>query len=195
MAKVNKDIVPIAIVNDVQAITEYMKTGGNSVLLSEEQKNLLERIDFTDNLIRKYKNNSEIVSILCVRFSVSRKTAYKTIQATQEVYGSTATISKEYWRKITIDWIIDAINLARTSKDVKGLNAALANLIKALGLDKADTIDIDLTKYESHKYVINLPETTQKMINKMVQKGNVNLADMFPDNITDITAIQDGSGE
>lgn len=187
---------PLKIVNDTQAIAEYLKTGGNSILLTAEQKNLLERIDFCDNLIRKYKKQSEIVLVITTRFGISRQQAYKTVQATQEIYGSVATVSKEYWRKITIDWIIDAVNLARESKDIKGLNAALANLIKALGLDKTDITDIDLTKYEAHTYNIQLPKDTEKLMLDMVKKGVVNLADLFPDTITsvvtDISHLQDG---
>lgn len=124
----------------LEKICAYLQTKGAKEL-SKSLENRLDKIDFVDNLIRNGNSPKQVLVYLQKRFKdekISRATAYRYIADAKYVYGTINRESKDYWRGVLIDLILETRRLARKEKDYKTMSSCESNLFRALGLDKED---------------------------------------------------------
>jgi hypothetical protein len=124
----------------LEKICAFLQTKGANPL-SKTLENRLDKIDFVDNLIRNGNSPKKVLVFLQKRYkdeNISRATAYRYIADAKYVYGTISRESKEYWRGVLIDLILETRRLARQDKDYKVMASCEGNLFKALGLDKED---------------------------------------------------------
>lgn len=168
-------------IEDVDAIIAFLR-GTDNTDLSEKRKELLIRYDFIDNQIRAMIRESQIVKIIQKKFEISPATAYRSIGETKRVFASISRNDKEYYRRVAIEWSLDALRMAQEAKDLKGFNAALRNFYVITGLNK-EVVDMpDFEKLVQHNYQINLPPSANEFLQKLMQGGAINFSEVKPPN-------------
>lgn len=81
---------------------------GETSSLSAKQRELYERMDYADNLLRKYGPGKKTRKMIMKKFKVSDPTAWRICKAAENVFGSTARVNKEYYKEIAIETLIQA---------------------------------------------------------------------------------------
>ncbi|SDK35137.1 hypothetical protein SAMN05421823_102529 [Catalinimonas alkaloidigena] len=122
---------------DVEQVIAYMQQPATLTLTGKLQEKL-ERWDCCDNLIRQYGRYSTVVEMLMKKFGCSKATAYRDIQATEQVFGSINRTQKEYWRMILREMMLETRDLAKQNEDLRTMTAAEKNLMQLMQLDQQD---------------------------------------------------------
>ncbi|SFC71344.1 hypothetical protein SAMN05421780_108193 [Flexibacter flexilis DSM 6793] len=163
--------------SDEDDIIEFLRTGNGE--LSDKQKKLFDIYDFADNQIRNLVKESEVVNMLMLKYGVKRATAYRYISKTKQIFGSINRSEKEFWRRLVIEQCFDSIKLSKSLRDPKGLNGAIAQLIKATNLNEVDIDMPDFAALEPHTYELVLNDFSVSMMQSLMQAGAVNLVGMM----------------
>lgn len=130
-------------VNNLEVIIQYLSSEEGAVILSDKQKELLNRLSMADDLMRKGQNTMEIANMLMQKFSYGIATARRDISDAQYVWGTQVTRSKNYLVTLHIDRIRDIMQKL-IAKEAWGLLIKLmdvyTNALKLLPEDRqADT--------------------------------------------------------
>lgn len=90
-----------------EAIELFLVSEEGSVELSEKQKQLLQRWQYCDELIRRNEMTREsIAKLLMFKFKpLSRTTAYQDIVNTEAVFSSSTPLNKKYWIQNRIEFL------------------------------------------------------------------------------------------
>lgn len=120
-----------------EAITRYIQSDGDGVVLNPEQKKLLERVTFADEQIRRKTgliSREEIANIIRFRFECGRTTAYTYMATAEEIFSSSIPLNKKYLVQTRIEYCIQQIHLLdlNTSIDTKDKNDAKTKYEKIL---------------------------------------------------------------
>jgi len=181
-----------SIATDRDEIIAWLK--GNGEKLSTKQQEVYDRIDFADNIIRRYykpssehgriKTDKELANFIATKFNVSIATAYRDIQDCRLIFGSIRRVDKEYHRIVMVEMFMDAIRIARESipVNVREYINALNGLSKILGLDKEDSETPNWSELEPHEVNIYLDKRSQTVVNNIIMQGAVNLNDYLTEN-------------
>ena len=70
--------------------------------LTDAQKDLFEKIDFADNILRKYPSKKIAAAYSQRKFDCSLAAAYNYMTAALDVFNSRSRLDKEFWK----NWII-----------------------------------------------------------------------------------------
>jgi hypothetical protein len=100
-------------------ILNHLEQAGSTVL-TEIQKELLERWTFADEIIRRnvgFKKREAIAGMIMHRFDVCRATAYADIVNAEYVFSSSAPRNKKYLIGIRIDALEQNIMMATVERD------------------------------------------------------------------------------
>jgi hypothetical protein len=101
--------------SNVEVITDYLIAEPGSVILTELQLKLLERIEKVDELFRTGKYTSkEVANIVSKQFDQSLSTSWRDIDDARTVLGSTRKSNKKYLLAIHTDRIEAAIIFAQS---------------------------------------------------------------------------------
>lgn len=138
-----------------ERIIEYLRNGKGSVKLSMTEMEKYDRYDFIDNQIRENKSSSEIIMKVRGKFGISRAQAFRDVQTTKEVFGSVRPVDKPYYKSYLVESVIETIRMAKLKKDLKAKNMAEANLIKLLGFDKEDSMQITPEMFQQNILMVN----------------------------------------
>jgi len=170
----------------------------DSTKLSPKEKEMFDRWDVADNLLRQYPNRKDAASMMMEKFKgISRASAYRDLYNAQRLFGSMSRYDKNYWRDYLVNDILEVIKICKNQSpaDVRNINAAHSNLIKTLQLDKDDP-EIDIDKLEQHNYylVANIGGQSMKMDLSKMYKLPVDtkaaLAGCLSDEITEDIACE-----
>jgi hypothetical protein len=136
----------------------------NSSLSIEDQK-ILERWDFTDNLLRKFPRKKQIAGLLKERFKISTATAYNDIWYAQKLFGSVYTNDKDWWRNWMIEDGLVLIESAKAAGDRKTWAMERRNLIVILALDQKEEPKVNPEIFESNQIytIIQMGDVTIKL--------------------------------
>jgi hypothetical protein len=118
-----------------EVIIDYLTQEKGTVELNKTQKELYDRWDLADNLMRqrKYKK-TEIAKMICGKFNVSIATARNDLAEAEYIFGSTRKFSKIYVLSNLIDQLEDKMVEAERRGD-QDLVAKLAMILtKAISL-------------------------------------------------------------
>ena len=89
------------------------------------------------------------VSVFMVRqFGISEGQAYKDIRNSRRLYGDIRVYTKEAMRYHVSQWAIELLKMAKSKKDLRGMEKALERITKAYNLDKEDLSLPDPSKFQ-----------------------------------------------
>ncbi|MBP7400200.1 MAG: hypothetical protein KA954_11470 [Chitinophagales bacterium] len=134
---------------DIDNLVSALQKGDLGVLNSE-QLEYYNKVSVADDLMRDYQNHGKgkrvIAKMLMIKFNLrSEASAYKLINDAMYVFRSTNLLDKDYYKQLILDWQIHIFKLcmANPNRNFKHLNQAISNMIKIVGLDKADPEPLD----------------------------------------------------
>jgi hypothetical protein len=85
------------------------------------------------------KSLEKTVKLLCSRYDISRATAYRRCRDASVLFADVTRTHKEGERQVVYEMAQRAYRDAAKLGDAKGMNGAIANMIKLKGLDKEDS--------------------------------------------------------
>lgn len=85
------------------------------------------------------KSLEKTVKLLCARYGIGRTTAYRRCRDASVLFADVTRTHKEGERQIVYEMAQRAYRDAAKLGDAKGMNGAIANMIKLKGLDKEDS--------------------------------------------------------
>lgn len=161
-------------------IIAYLKDpDGETSILTEHQRQLLDRWNEAFTLQRNYHSTADTVAILMKRFpGLSRATAYRDCANALNLFGDLGQSTKQGIKHLSTEIVKDAINIARMKNNEV---AMMAGAEKIANINGVNTVDPDLPEFdklEPNTYNIMLPEGMQQAFQSMINRGEVNLSSM-----------------
>ena len=119
--------------DNLEAILQYLEAGGEGVVLTPKQTDLLERWTYTDEMIRRNvgkKKREEIANLVMSRWGVSRTTAYSYIVSAERVFSSSTPLNKAYFIQNRIEFLERTIRECAQMGDHKAAAMYEKSLVK-----------------------------------------------------------------
>lgn len=146
--------------SDNDLIIEYLTQDGDETRLSKALQLKLERMDSCRDLIKTYGSRTRVAPVLQKQFGISKAQAYRIIEDTQVVYGTTQKTSREFWLDIILGFIIDDRKKALLKGDFKSAAVMQKNMITAIEKLAGTNESIPFEKVQPPPVVIGFfPET------------------------------------
>jgi hypothetical protein len=131
--------------NDLESIEKYYQGELAFEKLSPKQKDIFDRLDYADNILRSalVKTEGACAKQMVAKFkplfhSYTIRTAYRDIELAKSIHKSISRIDKDYEKLKLINRLDWSMARAQATDNLREFNAALALKIKLLGLDKVD---------------------------------------------------------
>ena len=168
--------------------------GETAIELTPKELEVKQRLSETFSLLCNYHSPEQAKPIIREKYGISESQFYRDVRDAKRLYGDVTESSKADDRYIYSELAMKTFQLAAKEKDVKGMNMALANLIKIKELDKSDDTELTQEDLQSHNYymVISLGNKPIKIdlnqIDGLHPTNRKKLAEMIGGEITDIEA-------
>lgn len=143
--------------------------------LSEDERKYLFAVRMAYGMMMEAHSTSYVVGVLIKEHNVAQRTAYNIINDAQRIFGQIQQTHKEFARIQAIEMAKFLWATAKRRQDVKGMNKALENFIRATGIDRLDPELPDFERLAPSLNILMLPEGMEDMIKAMLTKGVVNL--------------------
>jgi hypothetical protein len=158
--------------------------------LTDAEKELFEKIDFADNILRKYPSKKIASAYIQRKYQCSLATAYNYMSAALDVFNSKSRLDKEFWKNWIIYDIAKLIAKAEVKEDFKSWALAQKNLITVMGFDRPDedkyppsifdnnnfyvaiNVNNKLYKSELNKF-LELPLSSRNTLIKNINKNQI----------------------
>jgi hypothetical protein len=126
-------------------LAEHYRKGLSDDLLPTEEKQLLERLNFVDNLIRGCRSRKFCIEAVRKKFYVSQATAYRDYKDTKRFFGSMSLADKEYDRGNLEELAMKGVRMAMELGDLKAYFSGIREirLIRGYGSEDFDKIPIE----------------------------------------------------
>lgn len=119
------------------------------------------------------KSLEKTVKLLISRYGVSRATAYRRCRDASVLFADVTRTHKEGERQIVYEMAQRAYRDAAKLGDAKGMNGAIANMIKLKGLDKDDTTALTPEILGSKNYYLTVQVGAGKGSQKTIDLGKL----------------------
>ena len=116
-------------------------------------------------------------------YNISKATAYRTIQASETIFGSVKKFNKDAWRFIQVERKRKLINKAITADNLELAAKLERDIDNLLQFDKDDAL-FDPRKLEALTINITLPRSTQSALRALISKGVVDLNNLEAEDIS-----------
>lgn len=121
--------------------------------LADDEKKLLDRWNFADNLIRTYQDSRTIIEMIMAKFKISEATAYRDLAYAKRFFGSINIGDKDYYRSIYAEQLEEYAKQAASKMDYKTATAAIKEAAEIRGLKDGDEVkdlylDLEPCKFE-----------------------------------------------
>lgn len=143
-----------------------------NVELTTKEEELLERYREVFTILLNQKSKNRAARIIATQFGYNSVTqAYRDLKAAEDIFGKVNETDKQILRQIATEMAIEAYEIAKATKNLPEMNKALANMIKANGLEREDVDLPDFGKLMMPKVEITLtPEFLEKYGHKIDPK-------------------------
>ena len=180
--------------SDVDLIIQHIENPDAGTALSEKLEEKLKRIQRCHALTTEHGSRIKVVPELEKEFSISFSTALRIYEDTQLVFAHKLP-KREYWIDIALGRVFETWKMAKDAKDIRGMNAADANMIAIMEkfLQSADRIPYE--EFKNPKFIfgffpqlskVKIPENWRDEIERIIQrKRNIEL------NTTDAVVLDD----
>jgi hypothetical protein len=110
-------------------------------------------------------------------FNVSQATAYRDIKKAELIFGPINKFDKDFWRFIQIERKRNMIERAKAEGNLEVEAKLERDIDNLLDFDKDDST-FNRDKLKSMSVTVELPNATQKALDKLFKKGVVDLNDL-----------------
>lgn len=148
---------------DDDLILEFLIQEGDEIKLSKPLQLKLERMDACRDLIRTYGSRVRIAPMLQKMFNISKAQAYRVIESTQKVFGSSQKTVREFWLDIILGSIIDEKKKALLKNDFRSVAMMQKNMITAIEKLAGTNESIPFEKVQPPPVVIGFFPDTLKV--------------------------------
>jgi hypothetical protein len=124
--------------NDLHTLIAWYQDTTDSIRLTPKQEEMRNRIDFCDNLIRKYGGRSKVIPMLEKHFRIGKDKAERLFNHTQTALNSQPKATKDYWRDVVSDWASEYRDRAILEGNLKAEGDAVKIMMKVRMLDRED---------------------------------------------------------
>lgn len=176
--------------------------GEEKMPLSDKELEIKSRLDTAFSLLTTFHSPEQAIPMLMSRYAISQAQAYRDIANSKRLYGDITESSKEADRYILSEYAMRALQLATKEKDVKGMNMALANLIKLKRLDQVDNNTLTEDDIQDHTYTMVMPGKNGEPVKmNLMDLEKVPIADrkqllsFFQSEISDVEIIEIMGGD
>lgn len=170
--------------------------GEDKMPLSEKELEIKDRLDTAFSLLTTFHSPEQAIPMLRSKYGISVAQAYRDIAAAKRLYGDITESSKEADRYILSEYAMRALQLATKEKDIKGMNAAIANLVKLKRLDQTDNSILSEDDMQDHTYTMIMPGKNGEPIKidlidleKIPKADKQSILSFFANEITDAEVI------
>lgn len=170
--------------------------GEDKMPLSEKELEIKDRLDTAFSLLTTFHSPEQAIPMLRSKYGISVAQAYRDIAAAKRLYGDITESSKEADRYILSEYAMRALQLATKEKDIKGMNAAIANLVKLKRLDQTDNSILSEDDMQDHTYTMIMPGKNGEPIKidlidleKISKADKQSILSFFANEITDAEVI------
>ena len=182
---------------DTDIILAYLQ-GEESVELSDELREKVQKIEITDRLLMQYKDHATVSKMLRKKWPAMHRTStYRLIHEAQHLFGPIRKPAKDYARRMLIDDVWHKIKvLSKDDEAIKANAKLLAPLYKILvdaygfKMQEADHINPD--DLGQHQNILVIQVDTNKLAtldlnryNNLTDDEITRLMDAFQPDITD----------
>ena len=177
--------------------------------LNAEDEEMRIRLDAAHSLkLADFETDKNAVSILMKKFGVSPATAYRDLLSAKNLFGDVRQAKKEAIRYMITEWATIIMKMAYQAKDLKNMNKAMENVIRANNLDKDDVDVPDASKIQPPVQLLQvnfnfIDSPMFKLIDKTTQKAILLQYDLFMEQVklspmadfTDVWKIDESARE
>ncbi len=148
-----------------------------NVVLPPHQEDIRLRWETIHGLLLKGETEKRILKKVAAMYDVSESAVRRDLVSVDAVFGS-RKLPFEMRRQRAVDMSLETYRMARKEKDTKGMNASIANLIKADGLEK-EPVELPFEKMEAHIFIIALPPQVAAQLDRAfpIVDGRIDLND------------------
>ena len=137
-----------------EIIKSYL-ANSDSVELSEEHRNMLDRVFSLQRILQRYPQMRTAIAIHRSKFpEINKTTAYNDHLMARKLENTYHTFDYEFYNNWLINDTLDAIQAARSKGDIKNWIAGLAVLKKVIGERPVQETDPKLI--EKHTFLIQI---------------------------------------
>lgn len=168
-----------------QAIREYYLEPRRRPELTDKQEEIRQRYLRMNALLLEGHPPSDAVKIHAKENDITNRQAWNDYRGTVALFGQIGKAEKEGMRRLLYEHSMRIYKKASSAGDIKGMNSAINNMWKLLGLDKEDSDLPDFEKLQPSLVVLGLPEHQLDRIEQLLGSGVVDFSGTAP-NIEDI---------
>ncbi len=177
--------------------------------LNDEDEKIRIRLDAAHSLkLADFETDKNAASILMRKFCISQRQAYRDLLNSKNIFGNVQQATKEAIRYMITEWATIAMKMAHQAKDLKNMNKAMENIIRANNLDKDDVDIPDASKIQPPVQLLQvnfnfIDSPMFKLIDKTTQKAILLQYDLFMEQVklspmadfTDVWKIDESARE
>ncbi len=157
--------------------------------LNEEDERIRLRLDAAHSLkLADFESDKNAAAILMRKFGISQTQAYRDLLNAKNIFGNVQQATKEAIRVMITEWATIAMKMAHQAKDLKNMNKAMENIIRANNLDKDDVDIPDASKIQPPVQLLQvnfnfIDSPMFKLIDKTTQKAILLQYDLFMEQV------------
>lgn len=148
---------------------------GENVKLTPKEEELKERWSAAFSLLLNYHSPSQACKVMMEKYALSESQAFRDIRNAQEIYGDATKSNREAYRSIVLEMAMKCFQLAASKGDLSEMNRSVLTITKILGLDRDHPNLPDFSQMFGNTIMVDLEDQQKKMLQKLIQTGNVNL--------------------
>lgn len=168
------------------AISRYLYDP-NYIDITEEEEAILHRFKCIWHDMCLGNTTVVVISNHVAKFGMHERTALHDMRYAKELFGDPRDINKKADAAIAADMAKNLYQKAIAAEDFGAASKALANFIKARGLDRDDPEMPDFSKLEIHPDEISIPEDQARILSEIVKSSPVfNVSDLFQNLASDV---------
>ena len=157
--------------------------------LNAEDEKIRLRLDAAHSLkLADFESDKNAAAILMRKFGISQTQAYRDLLNAKNIFGNVQQATKEAIRVMITEWATIAMKMAHQAKDLKNMNKAMENIIRANNLDKDDVDIPDASKIQPPVQLLQvnfnfIDSPMFKLIDKTTQKAILLQYDLFMEQV------------
>lgn len=157
-----------------EAIIEWL-TGAEDAELSPAEVEEWEKINFMDDMIRKYIQPQKAIKAWMRKFEKPKSSAYACYNKTQFIIGSTNIVNKKYHTNLLVEVLDKSIKICLDNDNTKDIPRLVEQKAKLLELGKTDPIDPNTLRpakiiLEPNAQVLKINPPKRSEFEKMVKQ-------------------------
>jgi len=177
--------------NVIGAIKRYFYSP-NKIILSETEEIILRRLKAIWHNSCDGKSTSTIIELHTEAFDIEERQAYNDLRDAHDLFGDPRNINKHADAAIAKEMSRKLYSKSLEGGDYKAAGSALANFIKASGVDRNDPDIPDYSKIKQPDIHIHLPEGQLDIIDQLIaQNPSINLSTYAQKQAEDIQYEED----